>query len=158
MSIKQKLHHLFVELFIAPKEQKSRSYHDLDPKITPLVDALNSLENVTTIASCQGHAAGWLEAPYVYFNASVPMVQKIVTIIRQAHLNDKFHHAWKITGEFNEQNQLTFTLSSPYYDENYLEKRIISLAWHREKVDQDINTLVQIINQITHEHNSCNLY
>ncbi|HHY0408612.1 TPA: hypothetical protein ACVU4B_004941, partial [Vibrio parahaemolyticus] len=94
----------------------------------------------------------------VYFNASVPMVQKIVTIIRQAHLNDKFHHAWKITGEFNEQNQLTFTLSSPYYDENYLEKRIISLAWHREKVDQDINTLVQIINQITHEHNSCNLY
>ncbi|WP_455291497.1 hypothetical protein [Vibrio parahaemolyticus] len=158
MSIKQKLHHLFVELFIVPKEQKSRSYHDLDPKITPLVDALNSLENVTTIASCQGHAAGWLEAPYVYFNASVPMVQKIVTIIRQAHLNDKFHHAWKITGEFNEQNQLTFTLSSPYYDENYLEKRIISLAWHREKVDQDINTLVQIINQITHEHNSCNLY
>ena len=158
MSIKQKLHHLFVELFIAPKEQKSRSYHDLDPKITPLVDALNSLENVTTIASCQGHAAGWLEAPYVYFNSSVPMVQKIVTIIRQAHLNDKFHHAWKITGEFNEQNQLTFTLSSPYYDENYLEKRIISLAWHREKVDQDINTLVQIINQITHEHNSCNLY
>ncbi|MBO0185955.1 hypothetical protein J0683_23945, partial [Vibrio parahaemolyticus] len=156
--IKQKLHHLFVELFIAPKEQKSRSYHDLDPKITPLVDALNSLENVTTIASCQGHAVGWLEAPYVYFNASVPMVQKIVTIIRQAHLNDKFHHAWKITGEFNEQNQLTFTLSSPYYDENYLEKRIISLAWHREKVDQDINTLVQIINQITHEHNSCNLY
>ncbi|MEK1976178.1 hypothetical protein WOB87_24355 [Vibrio parahaemolyticus] len=158
MSIKQKLHHLFVELFIAPKEQKSRSYHDLDPKIAPLVDTLNSLESVTTIASCQGHAAGWLEAPYVYFNASVPMVQKIVTIIRQAHLNDKFHRSWKICGEFNEQNQLTFTLSSPYYDENYLEKRIISLAWHREKVDQDINTLVQIINQITHEHNSCNLY
>ncbi|MDF4270177.1 hypothetical protein P3394_23975, partial [Vibrio parahaemolyticus] len=87
MSIKQKLHHLFVELFIDPKEQKSRSYHDLDPKIIPLVNALNSLESVTTIASCQGHAAGWLEAPYVYFNASVPMVQKIVTIIRQAHLN-----------------------------------------------------------------------
>ncbi|MBD6984204.1 hypothetical protein [Vibrio parahaemolyticus] len=141
MSVKQKLHHLFVELFIAPKKQKSRSYYDLDPKIAPLVHVLNSFDGVTTIASCQGHAAGWLEPPYVYFNAPLPLVQQIVTTIRQAHLDDKFHHAWKITGEFNEQNQLTFTLSSPYYDENYLEKRIISLAWHRQKVDEDIHTL-----------------
>ncbi|TNZ85674.1 hypothetical protein CGK40_24860 [Vibrio parahaemolyticus] len=148
MSIKQKLHHLFVELFIAPKEQKSRSYHDLDPKIAPLVDTLNSLESVTTIASCQGHAAGWLEAPYVYFNASVPMVQKIVTSLRQAHLNDKFHRAWKICGEFNEQNQLTFTLSSPYYDDNYLKKRVVDLAWNRGKVDEDIRTLSDCFGEI----------
>lgn len=98
MSIQQHLHDLVQELWIAPKEQTMRSYDELDPKIAPLVQALNQFDDVVTVASCQGHAAGRQEAPYVYFHAPLPFVQQLVTEIRQAHLDDRFHHAWKIRG------------------------------------------------------------
>ncbi len=147
MSIQQRLRDLVQELWTAPKEQKSRSYNELDPKIAPLVLALNRFDDVITIASCQGHAAGRQEAPYVYFNAPLPFVQRLVTKIRQAHLDDRFHHAWKIIGEFNDQNQLTFTLPSPYLDNHYLRKSLLLLAWYRERIDHDIATLTQIVNQ-----------
>ncbi|HBC3544399.1 TPA: hypothetical protein KD020_003740 [Vibrio parahaemolyticus] len=147
MSIQQRLRDLVQELWTTPKEQRSRSYDELDPKIAPLVLSLNQFNDVVTIASCQGHAAGRQEAPYVYFHAPLPFVQRFVTEIRQAHLDDRFHHAWKIIGEFNDQNQLTFTLSSPYLDNHYLRKSLLHLAWYRERIDHDIATLTQIVNQ-----------
>ncbi|MBE3866733.1 hypothetical protein HJ169_21840 [Vibrio parahaemolyticus] len=147
MSIQQHLRDLVQELWTAPKEQRSRSYNELDPKIAPLVLALNRFDEVVTIASCQGHAAGRQEAPYVYFHAPLPFVQRFVTEIRQVHLDDRFHHAWKISGEFNELNQLIFALSSPYLDNHYLRKNVLRLAWYRERIDQDIVTLTQIVNQ-----------
>ncbi|ELB2239720.1 hypothetical protein QNZ93_004587 [Vibrio parahaemolyticus] len=147
MSIQQHLRDLVQELWTAPKEQRSRSYNELDPKIAPLVLALSQFDDVVTIASCQGHAAGRQEAPYVYFHAPLPFVQQLVTEIRQAHLDDRLHHAWKISGEFNERNQLTFALSSPYLDNHYLRKSVLRLAWYRERIDQDIVMLTQIVNQ-----------
>ncbi|EHJ9985274.1 hypothetical protein KB976_004411 [Vibrio parahaemolyticus] len=147
MSIQQHFHDLVQELWIAPKEQTMRSYDELDPKIAPLVQALNQFDDVVTVASCQGHAAGRQEAPYVYFHAPLPFVQQLVTEIRQAHLDDRFHHAWKISGEFNERNQLAFALSSSYLDNHYLGKSVLRLAWYRERIDHDIATLTQIVNQ-----------
>ncbi len=147
MSIQQHLRDLVQELWTAPKEQRSRSYDELDPKIASLVLSLNQFNDVVTIASCQGHAAGRQEAPYVYFHAPLSFVQQLVTEIRQAHLDDCFHHAWKISGEFNERNQLTFALSSPYLDNYYLRKSVLRLAWYRERIDHDIATLTQIVNQ-----------
>ncbi len=147
MSIQQNLRDLVQEIWAEPKEQRSRSYNELAPKITPLVLALNQFDDVVTIASCQGYAAGRQKASYVYFHAPLPFVQRLITKIRQAHLNDHFHHAWKISGEFNELNQLTFALSSPYLDNHYLRKNVLRLAWYRERIDQDIVTLTQIVNQ-----------
>ncbi len=147
MSIQQHFRDLVQELWAEPRKQRLRSYDELDPKIAPLVLALSQFDDVVTIASCQGHAAGRQEAPYVYFHAPLPFVQRLVTEFRQAHLNDHFHHAWKISGEFNELNQLTFALSSPFLDNHYLKKSLLHLAWYRERIDQDIATLTQIVNQ-----------
>ncbi|EIO4563745.1 hypothetical protein LQM11_004384 [Vibrio parahaemolyticus] len=145
MSLKQNFNHLWFELFIAPKEQEARRYQDLDPKIAPLVAALGALNGVRTIASCQGHAAGRPEAPYVYFQAPIALAQHLTKVIRDAYLADELHHYWEMSGAFNEQYELTFSLSSPYCDANYLEKRLTALAWGREEIDQDIQALTRLI-------------
>ncbi len=149
MPIKQNFHHLWFELFVAPKEQKARQYQDLDPKIAPLVAALGASDGVKTIASCQGHAAGRLGAPYVYFQAPEALVKHLAKIIREASLADELHHLWEIQGVFNDQYELTFSLSAPYYDSNFLNKGITILAWKREKLDQDLNTLVRLVTNST---------
>ncbi|MGR5299448.1 hypothetical protein ACPV5U_29580, partial [Vibrio mediterranei] len=41
------------EMFIAPKNQRAQDYHHIDPKIAPLVSALNQLPRVETIASAK---------------------------------------------------------------------------------------------------------
>lgn len=45
---------------------------NIDPKIKPVVDALNAIAGIRTLASCQGHSYG-IEGkpPYVYFKAPI---------------------------------------------------------------------------------------
>lgn len=145
MSFKAKLKQLFFELTIAPKEQRSREYQQLDPKIAPLVAALNQLPTVNTIASCQGHAFGRVEPPYVYFNADHKLVTRLITPLRQCYLEGRLHHSWEITAMFNEQATLCWTLSSPYYDQRFAKNSAYDLGWHRDRVDQDIQTLIDLI-------------
>ena len=150
MSIKQKLHRLFVELFIAPKEQKSRSYHDLAPKIAPLVDALNSLESVTTIASCQGHV-NRLSMPYVYFHRSTQQAALIAKRLKELWEKHQLHVRWKLTGQFSTSQILCFHLSAVLYDQSY-SQFLLWRCWHyglyRHYIDQDVNVLGQQLGEI----------
>lgn len=145
MSLKDKLKHFIFELITAPKEQRLREYHQLDPKIAPLVNALNQLPSVSTIASCQGHAFGRIEPPYVYFNADHELVASFITQLRQCYLDGHLHHSWEITAMFNHQITLCWTLSSPYYDQRFAKNSAYDLGWHRNKVDQDIKVLTDLI-------------
>lgn len=144
---------LIHELTVAPKIQRTQEYRDIDPKISALVSALNKINKVSTIASCQGHIAGHLEPPYVYFYAPNHIVQQLTALIRA---NNQWFIPWEITGVFNEHNQLTFRLSSLFYDTKYLNltSRFLYLGWHRNRVDMDIQLLAKIISDIS-DHLSC---
>lgn len=154
MSFKDKLKLFIFELTLAPKQQRSREYHQLDPKIAPLVTALNQLPTVKTIASCQGHAFGRVEPPYVYFNADHKLVTRFITPLRQSYLEGRLHHSWEITAMFNHQTTLCWTLSSPYYDQRFAKNGTYDLGWHRDKVDQDIKILTDLIST---RNDLCNL-
>ncbi|NOI26805.1 hypothetical protein [Vibrio mediterranei] len=148
MSLKDKVRHLFSEMFIAPKNQRAQDYHHIAPKIAPLVSALNQLPGVETIASCQGHACGRIEAPYVYFKADNDIVTGIMTLLRQHYQRGELHHSWELTGMFNHQSELCWSLSSPYYYRRFAASSVITLGWHRDKVDHDLQTLTQLISEV----------
>ncbi|MGX9520561.1 hypothetical protein ACWX0P_17580 [Vibrio mediterranei] len=145
MSLKDKFKHLYTEMFIEPKNQRAQDYHHIDPKIAPLVSALGQLPSVKTIASCQGHACGRVEAPYVYFKAENTLVTGLMTLLRQCYQRGELHHSWELTGMFNHQSELCWSLSSPYYDRRFATSSVITLGWRRDKVDHDIKTLTHLI-------------
>ncbi|HHY0497216.1 hypothetical protein JL857_20760 [Vibrio parahaemolyticus] len=145
MSLKDKLKHFIFELTTAPKEQRSREYDQLDPKIAPLVAALNQLPTVNTIASCQGHAFGRIEPPYVYFHADPKLATQLNILLRQYYEERLLLHSWELTAMFNGQETLCWTLSSPYYNQRFATTGFYCLGWHRGRVDQDLKVLIDLI-------------
>ncbi|APP09281.1 MULTISPECIES: hypothetical protein [Gammaproteobacteria] len=148
MPISKKLHNLWSEIFIEPRKQKARRYEDIDPKITPLVSQLNAVPSIKTLASCQGHAFGRPEPPYVYFVAEQGAVERLIQAVRKARQRGKLHHPWEIVGQYNHDIQLVWALSSTYHDQYYLKSNVIDLAWHRDRIDDDIQTLTHIVRQL----------
>ncbi|WP_139686277.1 hypothetical protein [Vibrio tasmaniensis] len=148
MPISKKCRNLWREIFIEPRKQKARRYEDIDPKIEPLVSQLNTVTTIKTVASCQGHAFGRPEPPYVYFEAKQETVGVFIQAIRKARQRGKLHHPWEIIGQYNHEIQLVWSLSSTYYDQYYLKSNIIDLAWHRDRIDDDIQTLTHITRQL----------
>ena len=80
----------------------------LDAKIAPLVKALNELDSVTTIGSCQGHPKGiglnggnGYKTPYVIFQSRGVAVQKIRELTKGA----KLKCSWVID-DFNSEKSL----------------------------------------------------
>lgn len=82
MPISKKYHNLWSEIFIEPRK-KTRRYEDIDPKIAPLVSQLNAVTTIKTVASCQGHAFGRPEPPYVYFEAKQETVGVFIQAIKK---------------------------------------------------------------------------
>ena len=91
----------------------------LDEKIAPLVEALNELDFVTTIGSCQGHPEGiglnggnGYKTPYVIFQTS----PQSVTRLRELIMDAKLICTWVID-EFN-QDKSQYSLTARY-DESF---------------------------------------
>lgn len=125
----------------------------IDPRIRPLVEAMNIPDVCETIASCEGHRKGWLTGeirpPYVYFkgdNLFVSILNRIVygdSCLARPRLN----YYWHIRGMFNHEDRLVFTLSIPDYDRpvrlELTDFRGLGLwrRWSRAKLDADFETL-----------------
>ncbi|MGR5299261.1 hypothetical protein ACPV5U_28120 [Vibrio mediterranei] len=149
MSLKDKVKHLYTEMFIEPKNQRAQDYHHIDPKIAPLVSALGQLPSVKTIGSCQGHVAwlhGHVKPPYVYFAANAELAQRLAEAL---HDSD-----WVIIGPFHHQHQCCFRLQSERYERAFRSwipfQFVYCLGWHRDRVDRDIQTLTSLMSSYCH--------
>ena len=125
----------------------TRSYADIDKKIEPLVKALNSLESVVTIASCQGHAS-WSNPPYVAFFAHEAVAAEIQSLFVDKHWRKMplLAERWVVEASFNLDCQLVYCLQSKTY--HRMASSIfgsILLALYRTSIDKDIQILTQLI-------------
>ena len=124
-----------------------KSYADIDEKIRPLVEALNSLESVVTIASCQGHAS-WSNPPYVAFFAREAVVAEIQSLFVDKHWRKLplLAERWVVEASFNLDCQLVYCLQSKTY--HRMASSIfgsILLALYRTNIDKDIQNLTRLI-------------
>lgn len=142
---------LLHEWFIMPKQQKNQPYRTIDPRIVDLVEALNTIDGVSTIASCQGHCSGRDHPPYVYFSAPIEFAAWLSEQCRESAREDKrYYTQWEVEGAFNSENKLTFVISSPLYHQHCLYSLYSGwwyLGWHRQRVDNELELLTDIVKQ-----------
>lgn len=136
---------LFFELTIAPIIQYRQPYSVIDEHIKPVVDALNNIEGVETIASCHGHLMGHIDSPYVYFKAPVDIATNLHNHIWNATKDTAIY--WEITGRYNCECELCFSLRSPplEYAYHYPLLRLRLYGYRRRELEQSMINLAQEI-------------
>ena len=128
-------------------QSKARSYTEIDPKIDPLVKALNSLESVVTIGSCQGHAS-WSNPPYVAFFAQESVAAEIQSLLVDECWRKlpPLAERWTLEAGFNLSGQMVYCLQSKAY--HRMASSIfgsVLLVLFRTNIDKDIQILTQLI-------------
>ena len=96
----------------------------VEPDIKPLVDALNTVEGVEIIASCQGHKwvdghRQWLPRaePYVAFSGPTCFAAELEMYIRHDADSDEpilRWHPWRVSAYFDTQFKLIFALRGQF--------------------------------------------
>ncbi|MGR5187312.1 hypothetical protein ACPV3S_12900 [Photobacterium damselae] len=145
MQIITNIKYLLFELFKSPIIQRKQPYSVIDKHIKPAVDALNNIEGVETIASCHGHLMGHIDSPYVYFKAPIEIATYLHTHIWNA--TKDFEIYWEITGKYNCECELRFSLRSPplEYAYHYPFLRLWLYGYRRRELEQSLFRLAQEI-------------
>lgn len=119
----------------------------IDPKIRPLVDALNAIDGVTTHASCEGHFRRWSD-PYVYFSCAAHIACSIAERLDHIRRQGNLHYWWELTGNFNHEFVLWFTLRSPSLAYKGEIVSFVNYVLRRQKIDSDISLLSEELRSI----------
>lgn len=105
----------------------------IDTRIRGLVEAFNVPGVVASISSCEGHRYLGLpirRPPFVSFFTTPSIAARFAAHIRRDQEGSTaLHYYWKVSGTFNTENILLFTLDSP-----------VKFYWRR-KLDADIARL-----------------
>lgn len=134
---------------------KKLPYAQIEPAIKPVVDALNAIPGVSTVASCQGHVfrAGSFwdlllsdgSYPYVYFKAPVNVACVLARALHESSVKEKpeIRTYWVIEGRFNADFELAFTLIAPEQERwaKHFSGRIWRYGVFRKKLDADLLAL-----------------
>ena len=124
-----------------------RPYSEIEPKVKPLVDKMNTTGLIKTVASCQGH--GFLgKPPYIYFKAPVSIAASIEQLLRYAAVSDdtSLQKVWVVEGRFDENYELTFLLHSPMYNERSHSLLAFAFFWlFRARIDTELLSLASVV-------------
>lgn len=141
----------FASAILGLPATRRRPYEEIEPAVKPVVDSLNAISGVSTVASCEGHFYGG--PPYVYFKAPVQTAASIERLLRQAAVNDQpvFQTGWVIYGLFNEKYEQTFYLHSPEYHRR--ANSPLQAAWlfavRRRRLNSDLSALAAYLREQT---------
>lgn len=128
---------------------RKRLYEEIDPAIRALVDSMNAVQTLHTIASCQGHLHG--KPPYVYFKAPVHVAALIEKQLRETATNNhsKLKTHWCIYGLFDGTYEQTFLLHAPEYHQR--AKSLLQSIWlfgvRRRHLDTELAALTCCVEQ-----------
>lgn len=133
-------------------KRNKKPYHIIDEKIRPLVDVLNALEGVETVASCEGHCSPG-DTPYVYFKAPVAFARTLAKELREAPEQGMVHAGWEITSVFNENYQLAFSLRSARHEmEAWSTIGQLYRLFFRRRIDADIRCIAALVELAGQHH------
>ncbi|MFN4277992.1 MAG: hypothetical protein ACK4FJ_16985 [Ferrovibrio sp.] len=115
----------------------------VDPKILPLVDAMNATGLIRTWASCQGHLTG-TSCPYVAFFCDVPVAETLAENLWTLRRSSRLNFNWHIEGGFNYQHRLIYSLRSHELSHaNGMAKVLWNYAVLRSRIDEDLKRLAE---------------
>ncbi len=126
----------------------------IDPAILELVKSLNNDDlNIHTIACCQGHYK-FMSHPYVYFTCPVEIAAEIERNLGVIQSGGKLNFNWSVTGRFNQDNQLCFSIESDQLKQakHSLLKTFYYYILKRKYIDDNLAALTEIIKDIQKEY------
>lgn len=132
-------------------QQIKKPYSYIEPAIRPLVDMLNSVNAVRTIASCEGHTNG--KPPYVYFKAPLYFASCLEKVLRDDSESGLplLSSQWVVVGRFDGSFELTYSLHSPEYFQISYDNFGMSAWWlfgiRRRRLDKEILALAEYVKQ-----------
>ena len=116
----------------------------VDPRIRPLVEALNRTGLVRSFASCEGHATRQ-RLPYLSFEADPGLALKLGAHLARLYKDGRLHHAWELETFFGEDGAIRFSLRVPHlscgYDNPLAALR--DFCWNRRPLDRDFALLAE---------------
>lgn len=116
----------------------------IDARIAPLVDAMNQIPLIHTVASCEGHR-DWFFLylpPYVLFRTTLEMAGSIERTLRScddAISSVCLNYYWEVAATFDESGELKYTLTIPGISSRHPIKAT------RAKVDRDIKLIIELL-------------
>ncbi|WP_413207938.1 hypothetical protein [Rhodospirillum sp. A1_3_36] len=116
----------------------------IDPRIKPLVDAMNATGRIQTIASCEGHWNRY-STPYVYFRCTQETATEICTDLTALQIAQGLTYYWGIIGLFDEKSKLCFRLQAGELEPPL---GLVRSFWHflfkRARIDADLQVLASL--------------
>jgi tRNA(Phe) wybutosine-synthesizing methylase Tyw3 len=128
---------------------RKRDYKEIESAIKPLVDSINAVPSLCTIASCQGHWDG--RPPYVYFLAPVSIAAQIEKQLREDAMSNhrQLNANWSVRGLFNENYEQVFLLHAPGYHQG--AESLVRAVWlfgiGRRRLDAELVRLTYLVEQ-----------
>ncbi|MCF8482172.1 MAG: hypothetical protein K9H25_17245 [Rhodospirillum sp.] len=113
----------------------------VDPRIKPLVDAMNATGRIQTIASCEGHWNRY-STPYVYFHCSTKTASEIHSNLNNLRDTQCLTYYWGIVGLFNEDAKLCFRIQAGELEPPLgLGRTLWHFLFKRTQIDADLQAL-----------------
>jgi len=115
----------------------------IEPGIKPVCDALNSIQNVHTLWSCEGHP-GWKGTPYVTFIANQDVAFRISKLLDSERELGHLHYCWGLTANFRADGSLQYTIrpNDRRLNDDSLHWWSLRL-WNRQALKSELNRLAQ---------------
>lgn len=118
--------------------------------VLELVVALNGMEGVSTMASCEGHAEPRIlfrrplmeSKPYVLFRSPVEYARKLSKSIEGDGLGNCLHYRWHLRGYFHPLDDELVWFVEPF------DTRL-KAKWDRTGVNADLAALADIVKQVS---------
>lgn len=112
----------------------------IEPKIQPLVDALNALPGVRTGLSSAGQI--WpCVSPFVHVDCSLSIAKMIDGKLRAASRNGALNYWWEIGSHFQADGELHFRVRSRPFS-------FLGILAGRKKIDADLSVLAKIFGNV----------
>jgi len=129
--------------------KRERLYEEIEPAIKPLVDSINAVRSLCTIASCQGHWCG--KPPYVYFKGPARVAGLIERQLREEAMSGQsmLNANWCVVGIFNGDYNQAFLLHAPDYHQNasHLFQPIWFFGIRRKRLNAEILRMSYLVEQ-----------
>nr|WP_223965201.1 hypothetical protein [Burkholderia diffusa] len=114
----------------------------IDGGIRPVCDALNGIEGVRTLWSCEGHPFR-PSRPYVVFEASESFALQVHWAIGPGHGDGSLRYVWWLTANFRDNGVLQWCIEPNCHIPRW---RYLPIA--RRKVDAELKRLAALLDKL----------
>ena len=127
-------------------------------RIAGLVDALKVKGGFHILGSCPGHVFKSAEPPHVHFSGTVALAAGFQSQLFAAEGAGILHRYWHLETRFTEEYAVFFSLNAPKYsrEADGFWYRVLHFAVWRRPLDQDIQTLTDLLLAAVREDHASN--